>query len=112
VIVSSPSFEPAPSPGSALSSPARQRSSQRRERPSGCAITAWPRLSGVAMTALLLWSGVPHDLVGDEREAVADGARADEAHRLLVARLAEEALAGPEHDGEDDQPHFVDQVVL
>ena len=36
----------------------------------------------------------------------------DEAHGLLVAGLAEEALAGPEHDREDDQPQLVDQVVL
>ena len=38
--------------------------------------------------------------------------RVDEAHGLLVAGLAEEALAGPEHDREDDQPQLVHQVVL
>ena len=30
----------------------------------------------------------------------------------MVAGLAEEAFAGPEHDREDDQPQLVDQVVL
>jgi hypothetical protein len=32
--------------------------------------------------------------------------------RFLVAGLAEEALAGPEHNREDLQPQFVDEVVL
>ena len=36
----------------------------------------------------------------------------DEAHRLLVAGLAEEAPAGPEHDREDHQPQLVDEVML
>jgi hypothetical protein len=31
---------------------------------------------------------------------------------FLVARLAEEALAGAEHDREDLQPQLVDEVVL
>jgi hypothetical protein len=46
------------------------------------------------------------------RKAVADGPAVDEAHGPLGAGLAEEALAGPEHDGEDDQPQLVHQVVL
>jgi hypothetical protein len=36
----------------------------------------------------------------------------DEAHRLFVAGLTEETLAGPEHDWEDDQPQLVDRVML
>ncbi len=57
-------------------------------------------------------SGVLHDLVGDEREPVADRARVEEAHRLLVGGLAEQALAVPEHDREDHEPQLVDEVVL
>jgi hypothetical protein len=30
----------------------------------------------------------------------------------FVGALVEEALAGPEHDGEHDQTQFIDQVVL
>ena len=56
--------------------------------------------------------GVSDELVGEEDEAVTDGLGIDEAHGLLVAGLAEEALARPEHDWEDDQPQLVDQVVL
>src|SRR3954451_6108747 len=51
------------------------------------------------------------ELVGEKGEAATDRLRIDEAHGLLVAGLAEEALAGPEHDREDDQPQLVDQVV-
>jgi hypothetical protein len=36
----------------------------------------------------------------------------EEAQRLLVACLAEEALASPEHDREDDHSQLVHQVVL
>jgi hypothetical protein len=54
----------------------------------------------------------PDELVGQKDEAVTNGLGIDEAHGLLVAGLAEEALAGPEHDWEDDQPQFVDQVML
>src|SRR5258708_14044322 len=56
--------------------------------------------------------GAPDDLVGEEGEAVTDGLSVDEARRFLVAGLAEEALAGSEHDREDEQPQLVDQVVL
>ena len=55
---------------------------------------------------------VPDHLVGEEGEAVTDGLGVDEAHWFLVAGLAEEALAGPEHDREDEQPQLVNQVVL
>jgi hypothetical protein len=56
--------------------------------------------------------GVSDRLVGKEGDAVTDGLRVDEAHGFLVAGLAEEALAGPEHDGVDHQPQLVDEVVL
>ena len=56
--------------------------------------------------------GLPDELVGEEGEAVTDGLGIDEAHGFLVAGLAEESLASPEHDREDDQPQLVDQVVL
>jgi RNA polymerase sigma-70 factor (ECF subfamily) len=61
-----------------------------------------PRLLGVSDVKL----------VGEEGEAVTDGPGVDEAHGLLVAVLAEEALASAEHNREDDQPQLVDQVVL
>ena len=52
------------------------------------------------------------EAVGEVGEALTDGLGVEEAHGLLVAGLAEEALAGTEHDREDDQPQLVDQVVL
>src|SRR5215218_9922582 len=55
---------------------------------------------------------LPDERVGEEDEALTDGLGVDEAHGLLVAGLVEEALAGPEHDREDDQAQFVDQVML
>ena len=45
--------------------------------------------------------GVSDEHVGEEGEAVTDGLGIDEAHRFLVAGLAEEAFAGPEHDWVD-----------
>ena len=51
-------------------------------------------------------------LVGEDRHAVADHLRVGELQRLLVARLAEQALAGAEHDREHHQPQLVDEVVL
>src|SRR4029453_17578382 len=57
-------------------------------------------------------SGVADELVSEEDEAATNALSVHEAHGLLVAGLAEEALASPEHDGEDDQPQLVDQVVL
>ena len=56
--------------------------------------------------------GLPDELVGEEDEAVTNGLGIDEAHGLLVAGLAEETLARPEHDWEDDQSQLVDQVML
>ena len=56
--------------------------------------------------------GVSHELVGEKGQAVTDGLSADEAHRFLVAGLAEQALAGPDHERVDEQPKLVDEVVL
>ena len=56
--------------------------------------------------------GAREELVGEEGEPVTDGLDIDEAHGLLAAGLAEEALAGPEHDRKDDQPQLIDQVML
>src|SRR5213080_3253622 len=58
------------------------------------------------------WLGVSDALIGEEDDVALGGPGLDEAHRLLVAGLTEEALAGPEHDREDLQPQLVDQVVL
>lgn len=48
--------------------------------------------------------GASDELVGEEGEVFADRLGLDEAHRLLVTELGEEALACPDHDREDDQP--------
>src|SRR5215212_1541704 len=56
--------------------------------------------------------GLPDELVSEEDEAVTNGLGIDKAHGFLVAELAEEAVAGPEHDREDDQPQLVDEVML
>jgi hypothetical protein len=55
---------------------------------------------------------LPDELLGEEDEAANNGLDVDEPHGLLLAGLPEEALARPEHDREDDQPHLVDQVML
>jgi len=84
--------------------PARTASTAHREvRPS-------PRFrnAGAVLRLLGVWDGLV-DQIGD---AALDGLGVEEAHGLLVAGLAEEALAGPEHDREDLQPQLVDQVVL
>ena len=51
-------------------------------------------------------------LVGEQGEAVTDGLGLNEAHRLDLADLAEEAPAGPERERVDEKPHLVDEVVL
>jgi hypothetical protein len=56
--------------------------------------------------------GLRGEFVNQVGEAVTDSAGVEQAHRLLVAGLAEESLAGPEHDRVDHQPQLVDQVVL
>jgi hypothetical protein len=56
--------------------------------------------------------GVSGELVGEEGEAVTADPGIDEAHGLDPADLAEEALAGPEHDRKDDQSQLVGEVVL
>ena len=58
------------------------------------------------------WRRVLSELVGEKRQSVADRLGIDETHGLLLAGRAEEALAVPEHDREDDQPQLVDEVVL
>jgi hypothetical protein len=75
---------------------------------------SWPsEIAAIPADAAARLLGVSDEkLVGEEGEAVTDGLGVDEAHGLLVAGLAEEALASPEHDREDDQPQLVDQVVL
>jgi hypothetical protein len=56
--------------------------------------------------------GVSDGLVGEDGDAVTDGLRVGEAHGFLVAGLAEESRAGPEHDRVDHQPQLVDEVVF
>src|SRR5439155_16576615 len=56
--------------------------------------------------------GVSDGLVGEVGDVAIDGLGVDKAQGFLVAGLAEEALAGPEHDREDLQPKLVDEVVL
>src|SRR6266436_9910964 len=56
--------------------------------------------------------GGSDELVGEEGEAVTDGLGIDEAHGFLVAGLAEEAFAGPEHDLVDELRLVVYPVVL
>src|SRR6266508_2466826 len=93
--------------------PYRGLASKRTSTPTGCidrsflcvspqdfAISAPPRL------------GVADDVVGEVGQAVTDGLGGEEARGLRVAGLAEEALAGSEHDREDEQPQLVDQVVV
>src|SRR6185437_7256466 len=55
---------------------------------------------------------VADQLVSEEGEASTDGLRAEQAQRLLVTGRAEQALARPEHDRDDDQPQLIGQVVL
>ena len=55
---------------------------------------------------------VSDGLVGEEGDAVVECPDVDEAHGFLVAGLAEEALASPNHDREDLQPQLVDEIVL
>src|SRR4029079_4981545 len=71
----------------------------RRSPVSPTALRCPPTLLGVR--TLL---GVPDALVGEEGETVTDGLGADETQGPGVAGLAEEALAGPEHDRVDRQP--------
>jgi hypothetical protein len=52
------------------------------------------------------------DLVREDGEAITDRPRAEEAQGLPVTGLAEETLALPERDREDDEAKLVDRVVL
>ena len=47
---------------------------------------------------------VPDELVGEEGDALADRSGVDQAEGQGCAGLAEEAVAGPEHEREDHQP--------
>src|ERR1700754_649269 len=60
----------------------------------------------VIATSQIRASHLP-EFVGEEDESVTDGLGVDEAHGPRGAGLVEQALAGPEHDGEDDQTQFV-----
>src|SRR6476660_6036987 len=51
-------------------------------------------------------------LVGEGRRIAVKGPDVDEAHRLLAGGLAEEAVAGAQHDREDLQPQLIDEIVL
>jgi hypothetical protein len=76
------------------------------------AVTAVPGLRASRIRpAAILRAELP-DLVGHVDEAVTGGPAAGEADGLLAARLAEQALAGPHHDREDEQPQLVHEVVL
>src|SRR4051794_6872390 len=85
-----------------------KRASATGALPDGGAGTRAFRHAGTVGRPLCL----PGERVGEEDGAVTEGLGVDEAHRLLVAGLVEEALPGPEHDREDDQPQLVDQVML
>src|SRR4029450_2923018 len=76
-------------------------------RPTAGGIRAFRKAGAVGRRLCL-----PDDLVGEEDDVAFDGLGVDEAHRFLVAGLAEEALAVTECDREDLQPQLVDQVVL
>ena len=52
------------------------------------------------------------ELVREGGKAGTDSPGVEEAHGLLLASLAEEALAGPEHDRIDNQPQLVEEIVL
>lgn len=56
--------------------------------------------------------GVSDKLGDEEGEAFTKGPGVDEAHRFLLAGLAEEVLTRPEYEREHDQPQLVDQVML
>src|SRR2546428_177512 len=56
--------------------------------------------------------GVPDALVGEKGDVAIDRLGAYEPHGFLVAGLAEEALAGAEHDWVDLQAQLVDEIVL
>src|SRR5580700_4866859 len=73
-------------------------------------ITIFPMVVLLLVEVVLL--GVPDEGVGEVGETVTDGPGIDQAHGFLVAGLAEEALAGPEHDRVDRQPQLVGEVVL
>jgi hypothetical protein len=76
------------------------------------AVTAVPGLRASRIRPAAILRAELRDLVGHVDETVTGGPAAGEADRLLGARPAEQALAGPDHDGEDEQPQLVHEVVL
>src|SRR5260221_14232261 len=56
--------------------------------------------------------GLVPQLVDEHNDAITDRLRARESHPLLVARVAEKALPGPEDDGEHHQAQLIDEVML
>jgi hypothetical protein len=72
----------------------------------GCRSGVQPKIMGPRFPS------VSDGLVGEVGEVVGDDPDIDEAHGFLVAGLAEEAPAGPEHDRVDHQPQLVDEFVL
>src|SRR6185312_11161773 len=93
-------------------SAARAASDELRRAPDciGIAPTLQPR--GVMACAAGRTSGRSGSCVGGDLDAVADGLRAEQAHRLLLTRLGEQALAASEHDREDHQAQLVHEIVL
>src|SRR5437763_514805 len=84
---------------------------RRFDRQAGVTRQALSRAVSGTRGSHLPVGGVSHELVGEVSEIV-DGLGLDEMYGLLLAGLAEEVLAGAEHDRVDHQPHLVDEVVL
>jgi putative ABC transport system permease protein len=76
------------------------------------AVTAVPGLRASRIRPAAILRAELRDLVGHVDEAVTGGPALDETDRLLAARLAEQVLAGPDYDREDEQPQLVHEVVL
>src|SRR4051794_30425464 len=64
------------------------------------------------ISAIPLLLAVAGALVDQDLHAVADRLRLGETERFLVARLAEEPLARPQHNREHHQPQLVHEIVL
>src|SRR3954464_14744649 len=92
-----------PSPAPKLFTPSRRKPPVRAARSTHTASS-----TGELANCLSRSDG----FVGQQGEAVTDGPGVEETHRLLVAGLAEQAVAFTQHDREDGQPQLVDQFVL
>src|ERR1700753_3807617 len=75
------------------------------------AVAGGPRVGAGKPETARPSGGLP-GTVGHEHEVVTHGAGVDEAQRLDVTGGAEEAVAGAEDKGIDDQTVFVDEIVL